>query len=545
MTSNSSSSKRLIRRRHLLFGMISIAMTLYLVFLWMMTTTTTTNHYHHVHSDDDSVHPTTTKTQQQLLPLVVVKSDFVTQQQQQQQYRNKKMNDKNNNSTFATTRNDKNSGTDTVATTSTSTSTTTTATTFTAPTFVTVNAPPQTEQEPPFIHYQLYQKNRPYNITFGPYTKCRLGITYNKRGKKPIERVALPTYLQEIMDVTTYIQTNLKILSVGDSVGIQFHQVLEEAIGGVWNDTRRTVYQNAWGDHESVSVLTVNQTVVAAFRMTGLLLPSGKNQPPPNAGPNLKTGAGGWNPQHVQQLLQHEYTITTTTTPTSTTTTRITKFDVMLFRIPHGWLTLDTITQHNLHEAILLAHDLFGVNIVVLQTLFFNNNVRTMDELQQLHRTNDMIRRFVKEWNHSTVTVLLLDFGQWVDQLVHWNAQHMLQMDVRDTNYTLQRLGCFKKFPPSLAVACATLENRTDCTCIRNRLSIDGMHWCMESMGGRILAATACLIKCSLLSQRQYQYHQQQQQSQQSCEQRCNDDFMSLKPASTIIESYHKNNHSS
>ncbi|KAG7339392.1 hypothetical protein IV203_006488 [Nitzschia inconspicua] len=531
MTSNSSSSKRLVRRRHLLFGMISIAMTLYLMFLWMMTTTTTTNHYHHVHSDDDS-HPTTTKTQQQQLLPLFVKSDFVTQQQQQ---RNKKRNHKNNNSTFATDRNNKNSGTDTVATTTTAAATTATS----SPTFVTVSTPPQTEP-PAFLHYQLYQKHRPYNITFGPYTKCRLGITYNKRGKKPIERVALPTYLQEIMDVTTYIQTNLKILSVGDSVGIQVHQVLEEAIGGVWNDTRRTVYHNAWGDHESVSVLTVNETVVAAFRMTGLLLPSGKDRPPPNAGPNLKTGAGGWNPQHVQQLLQHEYTVAATT---PTTTRRIERFDVMLFRIPHGWLTLDTITRHNLHEAVLLAHDLFGVNIVVLQTLFFNNNVRTMDDLDQFHQTNDMIRRFVKEWNHSTVTILLLDFGRWVDRLVHWNAQHMLQMDVvRDANYTLQRLGCFKKFPPSLAVACATLENRTDCTCVRNRLSIDGMHWCMESMGGRILAATACLIQCSLLSQRQYHQHHHHHQS---CEQRCNDDFMSLKPASTIIESYHKNNHSS
>ena len=125
----------------------------------------------------------------------------------------------------------------------------------------------------------------------------------------------------------------------------------------------------------------------------------------------------------------------------------------------------------------------------------------------------------------------MLDFGNWVDQLMEWNARKSLHVDLSvNKNYTLQRLGCFK-FPPSLAMACATLENRTECTCIRNRLSIDGMHWCMESMGGRILAGNACLIQCALLPRATHR----------SCEKRCNDDFMSLKPARAIIESFSKN----
>lgn len=231
----------------------------------------------------------------------------------------------------------------------------------------------QQHDNKPFLYYDLYQ-DRPYNITFGPYTQCQLGISYNKRGKKPIERVALTDFLTNIMNVTTYIYTNLKLLSVGDSVGMQFHQVLEEAVGGKWNDPRRTVYQNAWGDHESVSVLAGKGTVVAGFRMTGLLLQAGKDQPPPNAGPNLKSGAGGWKPEHVLQLLDHEYYSTDTMT-TTTTRIKIQQFDVMLFRIPHGWLTLDTITEQNLQEALLLANELFGVHTVVIHTLFFN--VRT------------------------------------------------------------------------------------------------------------------------------------------------------------------------
>ncbi|KAL3912661.1 MAG: hypothetical protein SGARI_001039 [Bacillariaceae sp.] len=40
-----------------------------------------------------------------------------------------------------------------------------------------------------FIDYQFYPSHeKPYNLTFGPWTRCTLGVTYNKRGKKPIER---------------------------------------------------------------------------------------------------------------------------------------------------------------------------------------------------------------------------------------------------------------------------------------------------------------------------------------------------------------------
>jgi hypothetical protein len=114
--------------------------------------------------------------------------------------------------------------------------------------------------------------------------------------------------------------------------------------------------------------------------------------------------------------------------------------------------------------------------------------------------------------------MLLLDFGGWIDKLVDLNARQLGMIDTKD--YKLDRLGCLK-YPPSVATACATLTNRTECTCIRNMISIDGMHWCMESLGGRITAAMACLLRCSLTPKNQHV----------QCAQRCNDEFMSLKPA--------------
>jgi hypothetical protein len=145
----------------------------------------------------------------------------------------------------------------------------------------------------------------------------------------------------------------------------------------------------------------------------------------------------------------------------------------------------------------------------------------------------------------------------WMDLVTEWNARHMgmittptlddmadpIGNNFKKKNFTLQRLGC-GKYPPYVAMVRATIpsninhnDDRCSHTCIRNRLSIDGMHWCMESIGGRVTAATACLIECSLL----FPKHTLQQLLRQ-CEHRCNNDFLSMKPAAEIIKAYNSIN---
>jgi len=148
-----------------------------------------------------------------------------------------------------------------------------------------------------------------------------------------------------------------------------------------------------------------------------------------------------------------------------------------------------------------------------------------------------MIRELVDSWEETNIAnILVMDFGSWVDQLVDVNAK-LMGMDQTMNNYTLERLGCFK-YPPSLAMACATLEKRTDCTCVRNMMSIDGMHWCMETMAGRILGGTSCLLQCSLLSIEGTKTGQRDivetRKAQKRCEQSCNDTFMSLRKAPSL-----------
>ena len=274
-------------------------------------------------------------------------------------------------------------------------------------------------EKKPFVSYRL-EYGKPYNIKYGQYTRCKLGITRNKFKRNPYRRVPLSKPLFDVLNVTTYLRTNLKIITVGDSVGMQFHQVLEEALEPPINDTRvsnaddpaaaaaalgfkindknqtlyHTVYQNAWSAHESVSAMAfVNGGgALAAFRMTGLLLEEGKDKPPPNAGADRNNGAGGWIPEHVRQLLNHNYYSTATTalvgstgdggggeeTATTTTTQAIESFDIMIFRIPHGWIKASLVTRERLERAMVLARKLFGVRTVIIQTVFLNVSFATL-----------------------------------------------------------------------------------------------------------------------------------------------------------------------
>jgi hypothetical protein len=64
----------------------------------------------------------------------------------------------------------------------------------------------------------------------------------------------------------------------------------------------------------------------------------------------------------------------------------------MVIRIPHGWMTLDQISEKALNETVHLAHELFNVSSIVFMSLPFVNNVNTMEDLRLLNETNTLIR---------------------------------------------------------------------------------------------------------------------------------------------------------
>jgi len=163
-----------------------------------------------------------------------------------------------------------------------------------------------------------------------------------------------------------------------------------------------------------------------------------------------------------------------------------------------------------------------------------------MEDLEVMRATNQMIRDLVKDsWgNPDFPDLLLMDFGYWTDQLTEMNARSAGIDTKLNSNYTLERLGC-AKFPPSIAMTCVEKDVKPgSCACTRNVISIDGMHWCMETVGGRVIGALSCLLQCSLSTNEsniaQVLSSEKKGLILGNCQQRCNDAFMSLREASTL-----------
>jgi hypothetical protein len=133
-------------------------------------------------------------------------------------------------------------------------------------------------------------------------------------------------------------------------------------------------------------------------------------------------------------------------------------FDVMVIRIPHGWMTLNEISEKALNETLHLAHELFGVSSIVFMWLVFINNVHTMEDSRFLNETNTLTRDFVRKWGENGDAgsgvrhLLLLEFGDFVDSLMEWNAR-LMGFDTSVAKYTMEALRGSKQ---SIAQLCST-----------------------------------------------------------------------------------------
>mmetsp|Transcript_14719 Transcript_14719/g.26619 ORF Transcript_14719/g.26619 Transcript_14719/m.26619 type:complete len:153 (-) Transcript_14719:87-545(-) len=99
------------------------------------------------------------------------------------------------------------------------------------------------------------------------------------------------------------------------------------------------------------------------------------------------------------------------------------------------------------------------------------------------------------------------------------------------------RLSAATYWYPSTAMVCAerTYErlnekNETVEDCVRNKISRDGAHWCVENMGARYSASVACLLGCVHNGSGPSADDLQDVEMVRRCEQSCNDRFMSILP---------------
>ena len=323
----------------------------------------------------------------------------------------------------------------------------------------------------------------------------------------------------------------------------------------------RTVLWEAWSGHIGGSIVwpTHGGGATGTFRMTALLSKKGENKPPANH------GGGGWNIKHVNRFLNHEmYGLEMirekefgeemarrsregvrdpVTKPTNSTPT-LDKFDVIVFRTMHGWMQLEELTPNRFMEAIHLAGYLFKAETVILQTIPFSNNVKTVSDLKAVDRINANMRNIANNWNPQNPSfpikhVLVQEYGQYVNHVIWSNARHLgykisdpidaepTVFETEGPTFLLDRLNNSDGYPPSIPMVCSDLKSlgETRDKCDRNSLFSDGMHVCPENLSFRYAASLACLVGCV------YNRNSPENgRNMQGCVKECNYQFMSLVP---------------
>lgn len=351
----------------------------------------------------------------------------------------------------------------------------------------------------------------------------------------------LPPALQKrgVLDFTTTLSTNLRILTMGDSVGILFAQNLEWAAGAS-SDHRQVLWYTRKVVHKGLAVAAPVRGggVMASWRITGWLLRRGEGKPLPNA------SRGGWVREDVYRLQQHQYhplqthtdlTRSIVTAAGNSTAVQVGAMDALVFRIPMGWIAYATANPRHLAETIEVANELFGVTTVIFVTAPFDNNVGAV---WRLHKFNKMVRDFCHSWqpqeassnstqNGGVKHVLFLDFAALMHDLIETNALS-IGMNVSgspDDEYMMKRLS-IKQFPPSIAQVCYKLPaNATHDSCTRVPITSDGKHPCMENLGGRINGGISCLLGCAF---NQNVGNVTESSRTHDCKADCNRKFMSL-----------------
>ena len=248
-----------------------------------------------------------------------------------------------------------------------------------------------------------------------------------------------------------------------------------------------------------------------------------------NAGKPLPEAfGGGWDLRDSPALLR------TIGRMQQHTTSNKPKVDVLVFRVSQPWMDWDEITPSMMHKTVQVAREQLGVSTVVFCTIPFSNNIVTEEDIEQMHIKNKMIRSFGRLYHqHSQkledMTIVHWDVAQLNNLLVQDNARRM-GFDVQeqpmssassndddnnnlDFAFALETLQLSEKQRTQLAAnpnkhishthsighVCAgprVPHDSPDCI-YNNMITYDGQHVCLKTMGGRLMAGLACVIRCA------------------------------------------------
>jgi len=231
--------------------------------------------------------------------------------------------------------------------------------------------------------------------------------------------------------------------------------------------------------------------------------------------------------------------------------------------IQPGWVTPfhKTISWSVIDEMVnTVSFDYLGANTVVLQTIQIMNNV---ENITQLIEVNTVIWKYARDFQAKeaqrkskdgrTRRVIVMDMFAYTVSLFLQNSM-AIGLIPNDTGATLQRqlrestdfdtylnltmsLDDVLQIPaPNVTVTKTQNEiiSKRGQVCAnancdkKSLISLDGMHWCTKSTGGRINAALACLLRCSFEEETKADTTVEQEMRQ--CEWQCNKQYMSLVP---------------
>lgn len=306
-------------------------------------------------------------------------------------------------------------------------------------------------------------------------------------------------------NLSTSIRTKLNILVCGDSLSVEFGKYLQ-IMSGATNST--SLQKLSWNKGKKlVEGLEFSRVSgggsVSYWRTLNFLLPSHETKPLPNFGP-------GWRKSWAKKLMQE-----------------VPKIDVLIFRVSHPWVKFEEVTRENLQAHVKSCVEMLNVGTIIFMTTPLNNNVAKAEQWTEFRQMNDRIRSFVSEYNRSSVIprILLSDVELYMDSIIHWNAVHIKIADI--DHYERLQLSGTEEYAQHIAQVCAQKVNNHNLFCVKNRLMNDGMHFCMETLGPRLIANWACLIQCT----ENFEFGSKKKE----CQNHCHTGFFELPPLITRV----------
>jgi len=376
---------------------------------------------------------------------------------------------------------------------------------------------------------------------------------------------SLPSTLQKYFNYIASIQTDLKIMFIGDSISAQFAQAFDSAALDVGQENSVRAKNTMSVTSPDVVCMSISSPIrgggVSAFwRVTNLLLKE-NNQWPAHCSWVKKQH---WNEGQALTFLNHQYNSTKLVMPSdaeynqsSRTLTEfwqqkklasfktgnanvVNTFDVAILRLPHGWLELDYMNNATrINEAIETTYRVLGATTIIIPTLPLYNNVKSENDWEKVAQINCLIREVaqnVTESESDVHYVLVQEFGNLTNQVLMENAKNLnlitysREIDYSQQGWEVQLADVFlqrpskttRQWPPSHAQVCSTFPSSEAKTCPGVKISPDGMHWCVETFGARFTASIACLLGCV------FNIARPTSEGVKKCMQKCNDNFMSL-----------------